>query len=430
LVRIDVKIGKSPLIEVKEAFDRVSVTDPTIADVFVISPNQILISGKTVGVTSLVLFYPRKTLFFDLVVQNDLALLRERLKQIAPRDGIEVYPARNAIVLQGAVSSEELITASAELAAVFSPDGKVVNLLILRDVKPQQVLIQVTVAEVARRALKELGFSWRLLGSAFQGGAFPGTPFFPPLGLLSEAGNPDLEFTELTNLFFASPSRDYGGLVRAIAERDLFRVLAKPNLITESGTEASFLSGGEFPYPVVQSNSGAISVVFKPFGVGLIFLPVVLDDGTINLRVEPEISTLDFANSVVSAGTEVPTIRKNSAFTTLNLRDGESFAIAGLINNSVRQTVSKIPLLGDIPILGALFRSTQFQNDETELLFLVTVKLVKPFPPGSPATPDPTEILELRPEEKEEFTLVPGIPGVGEVVKHPFGTSNLNRQDR
>ncbi len=300
----------------------------------------------------------------------------------------------------------------------------------VESVKPQQVLIQIVVAEVARRALSELGFSWRLLGNTFQGGAFPGTPFFPPVGDLSDSGDPDLAFTELTNLFFASPSRDYGGLVRALAERDLFRVLAKPNLITQSGTEARFLSGGEFPYPVVQSISGAISVEFRDFGVGLIFLPVVLDDGTINLRVEPEISTLDFANSVVSAGTEVPTIRKNSAFTTLNLRDGESFAIAGLINNTVRQTVAKIPLLGDIPILGALFRSTQFQNDETELLFLVTVKLVKPFPPGSPATPDPTELLELRPEEKEEFTLVPGIPGVGKVVEYPLGTSNLNRQDR
>jgi pilus assembly protein CpaC len=238
--------------------------------------------------------------------------------------------------------------------------------------------------------------------------------------VLSSPEAPNLVFSELANLFFASPSRDYGGLIRALAERDLFRVLAKPNLVTESGTEASFLSGGEFPYPVAQggATAGAISVEFKPFGVALVFLPVVLEDGTINLKVEPEISTLDFANSVVSAGFEVPTIRKNTAFTTLNLRDGESFAIAGLINNTVRQTVAKIPLLGDIPILGA------------ELLFLVTVKLVKPFPPGSPATPDPTELLELRPEEKEEFTLVPGIPGVGEVVKHPLGTSNLNRQDR
>lgn len=432
LVRIDVTIGKSPVIEVKDPFNRVSVTDPKIADVFVISPTQILISGKAVGVTSLVLFYPRKTLFFDLVVQNDLVLLRERLRQIAPRDAIEAYPARDAIILQGTVSSEELIGAAAELAAVFSPKGKVVNLLSLRDVKPQQVLIQIQVAEVARRALRELGFSWRLLGETFQGGAFPGNPFFPAVGLLGNSSAPDLGFSDLTNLFFASPNRDYGGMVRALAERDLLRVLAKPNLVTESGKEASFLSGGEFPFPIAQSGAfaGSVTVEFKPFGVRLVFLPVVREDGTINLKVEPEVSALDFSQGLVSAGFEIPTIRKNTAFTTVNLRDGESFAIAGLINNAVRQSVAKIPLLGDIPILGALFRSTRFQNDETELLFLVTLKLVKPFPPGSPAIPDPTKLLEPRPEEKEEFTLVPGIPGVGEVVEHPMGTSTLNLQDR
>ena len=435
LVRIDVTIGKSPVIEVKEPFNRVSVTDPNIADVFVISPHQILISGKAVGVTSLVLFYPGKTLFFDLVVQNDLVLLRERLRQIAPRDEIQTYPARDAIILQGTVSSEELVSAAAELAAVFSPKGKVVNLLSVRDVKPQQVLIQIQVAEVARSALRELGFSFRLLGNAFQGGAFPGVPFFPPVGLLGEVAgaggvqSPEFAFSDVANLFFSSPSRNYGGIVRALAERDLLRTLAKPNLVTESGKEASFLSGGEFPFPVAQREQ-TITVEFKPFGVRLVFLPVVMADGTINLKVEPEVSNLDFSQGVSFAGFEIPVLRKNQAFTNVNLRNGESFAIAGLINNQVRQSVAKIPVLGDIPILGALFRSTRFRNDETELLFIVTATVVTPPPPGSPETPDPATLMELRPEEKEEFTLVPGFPGVGEVVKQPFGTSNLNLQSR
>ena len=338
LVRIDVTIGKSPIIEVKEPFNRVSVTDPKIADVFVISPQQILINGKAVGVTSLVLFYPKKTLFFDLVVQNDMALLRERLKQIAPRDEIQAHPARDAVILKGTVSSEELITAAAQVAAVFSPKGKVINLLTVRDVKPQQVLIQIQVAEVARRALRDLGFSFRLLGDTFQGAFFPGQAFFPPLGLVSAVEDPDVAFSDLTDIFFASPDRDYAGMVRALAERDLLRLLAKPNLVTESGKEASFLSGGEFPYPVQQAGAaaGSITIEFKPFGVRLIFLPVVRDDGTINLKVEPEVSALDFSQGLVSAGFEVPTIRKNTAFTTVNLRDGESFAIAGLINNEVR----------------------------------------------------------------------------------------------
>ena len=427
LVRIDVTIGKSQVIEVKEPFDRVSVTDSKIADVFVITPNQILINGKAVGVTSLVVFYPKKTQFFDLVVQTDLALLRERLKQISPRDQIEVRPAQEAVILQGTVSSGEMITAAAELASVFAPKGKVISLLSVKDVEPPQVLIQVQVAEVARTALKELGFSFRIIDGVFQGGAFPGAPFFPPLGLVSDLTAPDLGFSDLASLFFASPDRDFAGLVRALAERDLLRTLAKPNLVTESGKEASFLSGGEFPFPITQGGTaaGAVTIEFKPFGVRLSFLPVVVDGSRINLRVEQEVSTLDFANAVVSGGTEVPTIRINSAFTTVNMRDGESFVIAGLINNVVRQAVAKIPLLGDIPILGALFRSTRFQNEESELLFIVTVKLVEAAPPGSPTVPDPTKLFELTEEEKQEFTLVPGIPGVGEIVEHPVGQSNL-----
>jgi pilus assembly protein CpaC len=436
LVRIDVTIGKSQVIEVKERFDRVSVTDPNIADVFVITPNQILINGKAVGVTSLVVFYPKKTLFFDLVVQTDIALLQERLKQIAPRDEIEVRPAQNAIILHGAVTSDDLVSSAGEVASVFTPKGRVINLLTVRDVEPQEVMIQVQVAEVLRTALRELGFSARLLGNTFQGAFFPGAPFFPPLGLIGAAGNivdsptvqsPEMQFTDLANLFFASPDRDYAGLVRALAERDLLRVLAKPNLTTESGKKASFLSGGEFPFPVAQAGAaaGAITIEFKPFGVGLTFLPVVVDGTRINLAVEPVVSSLDFAQGLVSAGFQVPAIRKSTASTTVNLKDGESFAIAGLINNEVRQAVAKIPLLGDLPVLGALFRSVRFRNNESELLFLVTVKLVKGLPPGDPRIPDPAKLMEPREKDKSEFTLLPGIPGVGEVVERPFGRSDL-----
>ncbi|MFQ5553631.1 MAG: type II and III secretion system protein family protein [Thermoplasmata archaeon] len=430
LVRLDVTIGKSQVLEIKEPFDRVSVTDPKIADVFVVTPNQILINGKAVGVTSLVVFYPKKTMFFDLVVQTDVDLLRERLKQIAPRDEIDVRPTQEAIILQGSVSSEELLPAAAEVASVFSPEGHVINLLTVKDTKTPQVLLQVQVAEVAREALSELGFSYKFLGDTIQGGAFPGTPFFPPIGLLTSGApvSPDLLFSDLVSFFFSSPDRDFAGFARALAERNMLRVLAKPNLVTESGKEASFLAGGEFPFPVPQASGGeniTITIEFKPFGVQLSFLPVVVDGETINLKVEPKVSALDFETGLSFSGFEVPALRENSAFTTVNLKDGESFVIAGLIDNRVRQSVAKIPLLGDIPILGALFRSTRFQKEESELLFIVTAKLVEPAPPGSPTIPDPTKLLELREDEKEDFTLVPGIPGVGEVLDHPFGKSNL-----
>ena len=436
LIRIDVTLGKSQVVQLKEAFTRVSVTNPNIADVFIVTPNQILVNGKTSGVTSLVVFYPNRTMFFDLVVQSDLALLAERLKQIAPRDEILVQPAHDAIILRGSVASDHLIAGAVQIASVFAPKGKVINLLSVTEVTPQQVMLQVHVAEVARESLRELGFSIRALGSVLQGGLFPGVPFSPPLGSLGPVtssgspvgrSTPDFLFTSPqggSGFFLSSGKRDYAGLVQALAERNLLRVLAKPNLVTQSGKEAKFLSGGEFPYPVAQQNNST-TIEFKEFGVGLLFTPVIVDGVNINLRVRPEVSSLDFSQGLVVSGFAVPVIRKNEAFTNVSLKDGESFAIAGLINNEVRQQVAKIPIAGDIPILGALFRSTRFQNNETELLFLVTVKLVKAGPSGSASVPDPTKLMELRREERKEFTLTPGFPGVGEVVDRPFGQSNL-----
>jgi pilus assembly protein CpaC len=437
-VRLEVTIGKSQVIQLNEPFTRVSVTNPSIADVFVITPTQVLVNGKAVGVTSLVVFYPDTTRFFDIVVQTDLALLEERLREVAPRDQIQVKPAQEAIILSGTATSPGALAAATQIAAVFAPKGNVVNLLSVAEAKPQQVLLQVHVAEVAREALRELGFSIRALGSAFQGATFPGVPFFPALGSLgvvtppgfgtSVVGtqSPDFAFTSPqggSGFFLSSGPRDYAGVVQALAARNLLRTLAKPNLVTESGKEAKFVSGGEFPFPVAQQNN-TITIEFKEFGVSLMFTPVV-DGELINLRVRPEVSSLDFSQGLIAAGFQIPVVRKNQAFTNIRLRDGEAFAIAGLINNQVRQSVAKIPILGDIPILGALFRSTRFQNNETELLFLVTVKLVQPPPAGSAAVPDPTRLMELRDKEQREFTLVPGIPGVGEVVDRPFGTSNL-----
>lgn len=429
LIRLEVTIGKSQVLNLQEPFTRVSVTNPAIADVFVVTPNQILINGKAVGTTSLVAFYPTRTVFFDVVVQSDLALLKERLKQVAPRDEIQIHSAHDAIILEGNVSSERTIAGVVEVASVFAPKGKVISLLSLTDVKPQQVMLQVHVAEIARANLKELGFAARALGQTFQGAVFPGNPFSLALGTIGPVvantvigtSSPDVGFAGST-IFLSSANRDYAGVVRAMTDRGVLRTLAKPNLVTQSGKEAKFLSGGEFPYPVSQDNN-TVTIEFKEFGVGLVFLPVVQDGENISLKIRPEVSSLDFSQGLVSSGFNIPVIRKNMTATTINLKDGESFAIAGLVNNEVRQAVAKIPILGDIPILGALFRSTRFQNKETELVFLVTAKLVKPDAPG--AGVDARRLMDLREDEKKDFTLVPGIPGVGDIVTRPFGQSNL-----
>ena len=430
VMRFDVTIGKSQVVDLKEAFTRVSVTNPAIADIFVVTPNQILINGKAAGVTSLVVFYPDKTLYFDLVVQTDIDLLRERIKAIVPRDEIEVRAAKDTIILNGSVGTEELIGQVEKLAEIFAPK-KVINLLKVADVRTRQVLLQVHVAEVNRKALNEFGVSWTAIGSSFMGAAFPGSVFLPgisPFGSLL-GGGPNFGFSELATFFLGSGDRNYAGIVRALVEKDLLRTLAKPNLITVSGKEAKFLSGGEFPYPVPsQSTTGTtVTIEFKPFGVQLIFTPVVREDQTITLKVAPEVSSLDFSQGLQISGFNIPVIRSNRAGATLELKDGETFAMAGLVNTTVRQQVAKIPFLGDIPILGALFRSTRFQNDETELLFLVTTRLVKPFAPGG--APDPNQMLGLRESERDPYTgintFVPGIPDVGSVVEKPFGEGSV-----
>ncbi len=435
VMQFEITIGKSQVVDLKEPFTRVSVTNPAIADIFVITPNQILINGKAAGVTSLVVFYPNKTLYFDLVVQTDVGLLKDRLKEIAPSDQIEVQPARDTIILKGSVTSEDLILQAAQVAEIFAPK-KVLNLLRLGEVRTNQVLIQVHVAEVDRRALNQFGVSWTAIGKSFMGAAFPGSIFVPgltPFGtLLPGTNSPNFSFSDLMTFFVASGNRDYAALVTATAQRGLLRTLAKPNLVTLSGKEARFLSGGEFPYPVQTAVGGgtAISVEFKPFGVQLVFTPVVREDHTISLKIAPEVSTLDFSQGINQSGFTVPLIRESKASTSLELKDGESFVLAGLVNTVVRQQVGKIPLLGDIPILGALFRSTNFQNDESEVLFLVTPRIVKPFAPGE--GPDPQKLFELRESERDKNsginTFVPGVPDVGVVIDRPFGQSSFSNE--
>jgi pilus assembly protein CpaC len=432
VLRIEVTIGKSQVLDFKDPFNHISVTNPAIADIFIVTPNQVLIHGKAAGVTSLIVLYSDKTMYFDVVVQTDIGLLKERLKTIAPRDEIDVRVAKDTIILSGNVGSEEMIGQVGAVAEIFAPK-KVVNLLRGVDLRTHQVLLQVHVAEVDRRALNEFGVSWIALGKSFMGAAFPGSVFVPglsPFGGFLGGDSPNFAFSDLMTFFVASGNRDYAAFVTATAQQGLLRTLAKPNLITLSGKEAKFLSGGEFPYPVSQGTGGgtSITIEFKPFGVQLVFTPVVREDQTISLRVAPEVSSLDFSQGVSQQGFTVPLIRSSRAATTLELKDGETFALAGLINTQVRQQVAKVPLLGDIPILGALFRSTNFQKDESELLFIVTPRIVKPFAPGE--GPDPQQMFGLRENERDPYTgintMIPGIPDVGAVVDGPFGESSLS----
>jgi pilus assembly protein CpaC len=291
-----------------------------------------------------------------------------------------------------------------EIAQSSSAKAKVINMLQLPGgAESQQVMLQVRFAEVNRRMLAERGISFFTSGIGFKNtwgrtttGQFP-APDFDEMQS-SKAGDDltavsgELAFTDFLNLFVLSAKYDIGAVIRALNQTGAFQSLAEPNLIAYNGQEASFLAGGEFPVPVVQGATGAVTIVFKEFGVRLNFTPTITNSGNIHMEVEPEVSSLDFANGLQIQGFNIPTLRSRRAKTEVELQDGQTFAIAGLIDNTMSENVNKFPILGDIPILGTFFRSKQAQQNRTELLVLVTPHVVQPsstppaLPTGEPET--------------------------------------------
>jgi pilus assembly protein CpaC len=365
--RLRLTIGRSQVMDVPFEVKRVSVGDPEIADVVVLTSRQLYVLGKGTGVTNLLVQgKDQQQMILDLLVEADLTLLKEKLHTLLPKEAVEVYPAKDGILLKGEVSSNAVLATVLSLAEPFAPK-KVVNLLQVGGV--QQVLLEVRVAEVSRSALNELRFNYTSLMNNFF--------IFTNLG---QALSGEYPFTASpdTNLLAGFNSGRLTGFIKALQEHGLVKVLAEPNLMAVSGQEANFLAGGEFPVPVPQSGtSDTITVQFKKFGVQLNFVPTVLDSGKISLKVSPEVSELDFSTAIQVSGFVIPGLSTRSASTTVELLDGHTLAIAGLIRDDARNLIDKFPVLGDIPVLGALFRSSSFQKSQTELLILVSPHLVK-----------------------------------------------------
>ncbi|RPJ61382.1 MAG: type II and III secretion system protein family protein [Acidobacteria bacterium] len=406
---IEVLVRKSVVLNSGEVLKRVSVADPSLATAVIISPQQVLINGLAPGETTLVLWNeaeePRT---FDLRVQFDLRALRQAIDSSFPDAEISIGQSRNAIVLTGTVASQPTADQVAALAKTEAEN--VVNLLAVQKRGMESVLLQVRFAEVNRAAIQELGFSFfstgfgNTMGSittqqfqqfganvgalppGVEGGQAPQLPSLATGGIGNKlSGSPAIfGLSDLANIFLFRPDANLGVTIRALEQRNLLEILAEPNVLALNGREASFLAGGEFPFPVVQGggNFTAVTIVFKEFGVRLRFKPDVQDDGTILLHVAPEVSSLDFSNALTISGFVVPALSTRRAETEISLRDGQSFAIAGLIDNRLTEIASKVPGLGDIPFLGKLFQSRSKNRVNTELLVLVTPKLVQPIPPG------------------------------------------------
>ena len=380
-----VPINKSQVLQLDVPFADLLVGNSEIADVLALTDRTIYILGKALGSTSLTIYGREKNLIavLDLVVSPDIEGLKARLFDIMPDEKIEARSANGAVVLSGTISGSATMDKILAVSERFAP-GLVTNLMSVEG--SQQVMLRVRFVEMNRSVVKDLGLNFNIFEGDFlftSGNTFlsPGGGTTLPIVLQEPA--------IVGAGIFGGPATigaiGLDVLLTALETKGLTKTLAEPNLIALSGETASFLAGGEFPIEVAQTGSGdgAITIEFKEFGVALAFTPTVLDDGLINLVVEPEVSFLDLANAVNG----VPALTTRRASTTVELRDGQSFAIAGLFQDDFSDTIEQIPLLGDVPILGALFRSSQFKKTETELVIIAEVHLVRPAPIGSLATP-------------------------------------------
>jgi pilus assembly protein CpaC len=390
-------VGRSTVLELGTPIARVSLTSADIADALVTSPNELLINGKTPGTISMFVWDRSGGIRrFEVVVQRDLARLNEQVKQLFPSEAIEAASNGKSIILSGTVSSKEAADRAVDVAAGYvEKKDEVVNLLQVRPgATTNQVLLRVRFAEVSRSVLMEIGTQLftgpggykNFLGrtSTQQQAA----PTFDTSGTAEK-----LVFTDYLNLFLLDMKNQLGLDIKALQTKGLFQTLAEPNLVAESGKEASFLAGGEFPVPIAQPSGGsvAITIQYKEFGIRLNFVPIVNGD-RVHLHVRPEVSTLDFANAVTLSGFKIPALSTRRAETDLELDNGQTFAIAGLLDNSVTQTFQKIPGIGDIPILGELFKSRSNQKDKTELVVMITPEILPRNSSGvtgqMPRTPD------------------------------------------
>jgi pilus assembly protein CpaC len=400
-----VPINKSQVLRSDRPFAKALIGNPDIADVLPLSDQSIYVLGKKMGTTSLTLYDRRNMLIavVDIAVGPDVIGLKRQLSELMPDDTVGARIANDSIVLEGVVSSGPAADKAVQVAESYAP-GKVINLLSVGSA--QQVMLEVRFSEIKRGALKDLGFSMFVQGSGnngFQGVFGGGASLNGSIGSTSTTHTDPVTGDVTTSTTPNSPTLSLGGIVdsfgiltrifhigglnidatlNALERKGIVTTLAEPTLVALSGETASFLAGGEFPIPVAQSGSSggdsAISVQFKQFGVSLAFTPTVLADGVINLEVAPEVSAIDPSASVVINNLRVPGLQTRRAHTTVELRDGESFALAGLIRRDFQDTIRQFPILGSIPIIGALFRSTNFQKEETELVIIVTPRLVRP----------------------------------------------------
>ena len=374
-IPVNVLVGQSRVINFDKPVGRFSVSNPEIAEAVLVTPDQVLVNGKGFGQVNFIAWEQTggEYLVFDVYVRANLSLIDSQMRALFPNDDIRLSQANGSVVMSGSVSDPKIATQAQ--GVVEAAGFKTVNMLASPVKSMTQVQLQVRVAEVARNRASDLGLAYSYQGGS--SGVYANSGQGPSsLGSVTN-GVLNGSLSSALNLFVMAGNTM--SMIRALQTQGALRELAEPNLSAMDGAQASFLAGGEFPVPIVQGGSNnSVSVSFKEYGVRLTFKPTIVDEDHIRLDLEPEVSTIDFSNGVKFDGFLIPALRTRRAKTSVELRDGQSFALAGLLDNSETKSLSKVPVLGDIPVLGSLFRSKSFQKNESELMFIVTAQVVKP----------------------------------------------------
>jgi pilus assembly protein CpaC len=402
-------VGRSLVITSPNRIKRVSLADPSIAEDVVVSPYQVVVDGKSPGGVSLIIWDEAgQSQSFEVSVDIDVLGLTQKIHEVFPDEPVQIETSGSVVMLSGRVSSAAVADKILEVVKNSTP--KVTSLMEVPPAPAAEISLQVRFAEVNRNAIIQLGANFLRTFNSNMPMSVSTQQFAPPqLGTLtttttsgqtsttSTSGQNTFLLSDILNIFVYRPDIDLAAIIKALQQNNLLEILAEPNLITESGKEASFLAGGQFPYPVVQSVAAGgvapITIQFKDYGVRLNFTPTVTPDGQIHLKVEPEVSTLDYTNAVTLQGFVIPAVATNRVNSEMDLKDGQSFAIAGLLDNRVIKNMSKIPGIGDIPIIGKLFQSYSLTKSDNELLVVVTPHIVRPLSPNEvpqgPAFPVP-----------------------------------------
>src|SRR5713226_745283 len=387
---LHILVGKSVVVNVQTPITRVLSSNPAVIETLATSPTEVVVEGRAAGTSSLILWdQTGRSQMLDVIVDLDVTGLRTAIEHAYPNQQVQVQADGGRLVLTGNVPDAKAAEDLTKMATVYSP--QIVSSLQVAAPHERQVMLAVKFAEVDRTKLQQFGINIFSTGATNTIGTGTTEQFSPPTLSSTTGGTGTITASDFLNIFLFRPDINLGTTIRDLQQRNVLEILAEPNLMALNGQKASFLAGGEFPFPIVQPGQGfvAVTIQFKPFGVRLDFTGTIANDNIIRLHVAPEVSTLDFSNGLSIQGFNIPAISTRRAETEIELKDGQSFGIAGLMDHRTQALMSKVPGIGDIPVLGQLFRSRSINRSNTELLVLVTPHIVDPVHTETSVPPEP-----------------------------------------